>query len=186
MTLGNYLKGIQRYTEEELVASLQSRSQAGFSYLYDHYAGALFGLVRSIVPDEVVASDVLQEVFVKVWRNIDAYDPARGRLFTWMLQIARSSSLDMLRSKGWRNSQLNNSFDDTHIGQAGSTQLPLKDAGLRKIMQSLKTEHKEILELSYFQGYTQEEIARILEMPVGTVKTRLRAALTLLRKMIPG
>ncbi|WP_245624067.1 RNA polymerase sigma factor [Flavihumibacter petaseus] len=166
------------------MALLRSKSQTGFRYLYDHYADALFGQVRSIIPDANVAGDVLQEVFLKIWRNIDQYDPAKGKLFTWMMQITRSISIDMLRSRDWRNSQRNNSLTDDHIQVAGTVQYGYSDAGLRRTVQALKTEYRELVELSYFQGYTQEEISRMLNLPLGTVKTRLRTALVQLRQKI--
>jgi len=168
-----------------LVSSLKQRQQTAFSYLYDHYSTALHGVIQQIVPDPEVALDVLQEVFVKIWRQIENYDPAKGRLFTWMFNIARTTSIDTVRGKDWRNSQKNNSLTDDLIPLAGSVQPnSTDDMGLRKIVHNLKEEHKVLVELSYFQGYKQDEIAQMLNIPLGTVKTRLRAALVQLRQQI--
>ncbi|RYY92832.1 MAG: sigma-70 family RNA polymerase sigma factor, partial [Chitinophagaceae bacterium] len=90
------------YQEGELVSLLRSKDNAAFSYLYDHYAGALQGIVRQIVSDEELSQDVLQEVFVSVWRKIDSYDAEKGRLFTWMLNIARNAAIDKVRSKSYQ------------------------------------------------------------------------------------
>jgi RNA polymerase sigma-70 factor (ECF subfamily) len=129
--------------------------------------------------------DVLQEVFVKIWRQIEQYDPVKGRLFTWMFNIARTTSIDTVRGKDWRNSQKNNSLTDDLIPLAGAIQPnPIDDIGLRKMVHGLKEEHKVLVELSYFQGYKQDEIAQMLNIPLGTVKTRLRAALLLLRQQV--
>ena len=78
-----------------------------YSYLYDNYAGALYSTIVGIVSDTELANDVLQEVFVKIWRQIDSYDAKKGRLFTWMLNIARNASIDTIRSKGFQNSRAN-------------------------------------------------------------------------------
>src|SRR5215217_5978773 len=91
------------YGEAELVALLQSHNNQAFTYLYDHYSNALYGIINQIVPDPEFANDVLQEVFVNIWRKIDSYDDSKGRLFTWMLNIARNASIDKLRSKSYRN-----------------------------------------------------------------------------------
>jgi len=91
------------YTETELVGLLQQRSEKAFSYLHDNYSSALYGIVHSIITDQETANDVLQEVFVTIWRKIELYDASKGRLFTWMLNIARNASIDKLRSKGFRD-----------------------------------------------------------------------------------
>ena len=97
----------QKYTETDLILLLRQREQSAFSYLYDNYSGALYGIILSIVPDKELANDVLQEVFVKIWRQVDSYDASKGRLFTWMMNIARNASIDMLRSKGYQKTQQN-------------------------------------------------------------------------------
>ncbi len=136
------------------------------------------------MPDYEQAADVLQEVFVKIWRQIESYDDNKGRLFTWMLNIARNAAIDMVRSKAWQNSQQNNELTEGHFNAAGSTQTNVDQIGLRKLVHELKEEHKVLVELSYFKGYTQDEISKMLDIPLGTVKTRLRTALTQLRLAI--
>ena len=105
--LTNYLNVKTTYSEQELLALLQQRSDHAFSYLYDNYSGALFGIINSIVPDKDTASDVLQEVFVNIWRKIESYDSSKGRLFTWMLNIARNAAIDKIRSKNYRDALRN-------------------------------------------------------------------------------
>lgn len=172
------------YSEQELVALLQQRNGQAFSYLYDNYSGALFGIVNGIVTDKELANDVLQNVFVNIWRKIESYDASKGRLFTWMLNIARNAAIDEVRSKGYRDAQKNQSIGD-------NTELPgavagpsVDDVGLRKVLSKLKDEWRVLIDLSYFQGFTHEEIAKMLSLPLGTVKTRIRSALIQLRTMI--
>jgi RNA polymerase sigma-70 factor (ECF subfamily) len=173
-----------KYTGNELVEMLKARQQQAFSYLYDNYSGALYAVVLSIVPDRELANDVLQEVFIKIWRQIDLYDACKGRLFTWMLNIARNASIDMVRSKGFNNSQQNRELTEAVYETAGSTSTNINKIGLRKLVYQLKEDYRVLVELAYFQGYTQEEISKLMNIPLGTVKTRMRAALIQLRDII--
>jgi len=173
------------YGEPELVALLQSHNNQAFAYLYDNYSNALYGIISQIVPDEESASDVLQEVFINIWRKIDTYDDSKGRLFTWMLNIARNAAIDKLRSKSYRNDLKNLTLsDDVSIPGTDAVRNKADNIGLRKVLDKLKKEHREVIELSYFQGYTHEEISKGLNIPLGTVKTRIRSALIQLRSML--
>lgn len=170
------------YNEKELVALLKANSKAGFDYLYDNYGGALYAVILAIVKDADFANDVLQETFVKVWRQAASYDAEKGRLYTWMLQIARNSALDLVKTKKYKAAQQNQELPDA-VYAMGATGINPDSIGLRGIVNGMKQEHKELIELAYFKGFTQEEMAEALQLPLGTVKTRLRAALVQLRKI---
>ncbi len=172
------------YSEQELVALLQERNEKAFSYLYDNYSGAIYGIINSIVTDKDIANDVLQNVFVNIWRKIELYDPSKGRLFTWMLNIARNASIDEIRSKGFRQSQKNQSLNENVDVSSVSTGPAIEDVGLKKVLSNLKSEWSVLVDMSFFQGFTHEEISKILNIPLGTVKTRIRSALSQLRTMI--
>lgn len=178
------MEAVTKYSETELVMLLKQRQQTAFSYLYENYSGALYGIILNIISDNELANDVLQEVFVKVWRQISTYDETKGRLYTWMLNIARNASIDTLRSKGFQNNKQNRELTENVYESAGSILMQVDKIGLRKIVHQLKEEHKVLIELSYFQGFTQEEISKMLDLPLGTVKTRLRTALIQLRQFI--
>jgi RNA polymerase sigma factor (sigma-70 family) len=172
------------YSEQELVALLQQRNEKVFGYLYDNYSGALYGIINSIVTDKEIANDVLQNVFVNIWRKIESYDASKGRLFTWMLNIARNASIDEVRSKGYKDSQKNQSLNE-NVDIAGAVTGPsIDDVGLKKVLTKLKGELRVLVDMSYFQGFTHEEISKVLNIPLGTVKTRIRSALIQLRTMI--
>jgi RNA polymerase sigma-70 factor (ECF subfamily) len=173
-----------KYTEPELIDLLKLRQQTAFSYLYDNYAPALYGIIVSIVPDSELANDVLQEVFVKIWKQVSTYDASKGRLFTWMMNIARNASIDMLRSKNYQRSKQNRELTETVYEKGGSTSTNVEQIGLRKLVNSLKEDYRILLELAYFEGLTQDEISKMLNMPLGTVKTRLRTALIQLRELM--
>jgi RNA polymerase sigma factor (sigma-70 family) len=178
------LNSVVTYTENELIKLLKERHESAYSYLYDHYSPALYAIILNIVTDKDIASDVLQEVYVKVWRQIESYDYSKGRLFTWMLNIARNASIDTVRSKGYQRSQLNNELTENMYESSGSTQLNTDRIGLRKLVHNLKEDYRVLIELSYFQGFTQDEISKMLSIPLGTVKTRMRSALTQLKQVI--
>ena len=172
------------YSEQELVALLQNRNEKAFGYLYENYSGALYGIVNAIVTDKEIANDVLQNVFVNIWRKIESYDASKGRLFTWMLNVARNAAIDEVRSKGYRDSQKNQSLMGNVDIPGAVTGPAIDDVGLKKVLTKLKGELRILVDMSYFQGFTHEEISKTLDIPLGTVKTRIRSALIQLRTMI--
>lgn len=174
----------QTYDERELVSALRRKDNQAFGYLYDHYAGALYGVIRQIVGDVELSNDVLQEAFVNIWRRIDQYDESKGRLFTWMLNIARNAAIDKTRSKGFQQSSKLQPIIDGGDSVHPSIKPGVDDYGLKKIILKLKDEQRLLIELSYFQGYTHEQIAKALDIPLGTVKTRIRTALIQLRSYL--
>ena len=184
MYLNQHLNPNLSYSEAELVSLLQSQNEQAFGYLYDNYAGALLGIINQIIPDRETSNDVLQEVFINIWRKVHTYDPAKGRLFTWMLNVARNAAIDKVRSRNYQENLKNQSLpeDVNTIGQ--SVRVQTDDYGLRKLVGKLKDDQKVLIDLSYFQGFTHEEIAKMLALPLGTVKTRIRSALTQLRTLI--
>ena len=174
----------QKYNETELTGLLQQRQQEAFSYLYDNYSASLYAVILNVVTDRDMASDVLQEVFVKIWKQIDSYDHTKGRLFTWMMNIARNAGIDMVRSRNYQKAQQNHELSENVLAAGGSTEKNTDTIGLHKLVHALKEDYRVLVELSYFQGYTQEEISKMMDIPLGTVKTRLRAALIQLKKVV--
>jgi RNA polymerase sigma-70 factor (ECF subfamily) len=173
-----------QYQESELVSLLKKRQESAFNYLYDHYSGALYSVILSIVVDRELANDLLQEVFVKIWRQFESYDDNKGRLFTWMLNIARNASIDAVRSKNYQQSKQNQELTEKVYKAGGDVQTNTDKIGLRAIVHKLKDDYKVLVELSYFDGFTQDEISKLLNIPLGTVKTRLRSALIQLKQVI--
>jgi RNA polymerase sigma-70 factor (ECF subfamily) len=185
--LQNYfLIAIKKYSEEELISSLQMKDEHAFSYLYDNYSAALFGLIFKMVNDKELAQDILQEAFVKIWNNFSSYDNTKGRLFTWMLNLTRNLTIDTLRSKGYKKqSKIYSNENSVNNYSDKSITVEKYDAmGIRKQLTNLKNDQKQIIDLSYFGGFTQEEISKQLSIPLGTVKTRMRAAILELRRLL--
>ncbi len=152
--------------------------------LYDMYSASLYGVIVRIVIDTAVAEDVLQESFVKIWQSFSSYSADKGRLFTWMVNIARNLSIDKIRSKDFKNQTKNQELENnvTFIDEQKNTVYKPELLGIRDLVQKLKPEQKSILDLVYFKGYTHVEAADELGVPLGTIKTRLRMAIQQLRK----
>jgi RNA polymerase sigma-70 factor (ECF subfamily) len=170
--------------EDALVALLQSKDQRGFSILYDNYSSALYGVILKIVRSEEIAADVMQDSFVKIWKNIDGYNRSKGTLFTWILNVARNTAIDRIRSQEFQNSQRNQDIDSSinFIDNQESSQFDVDAIGLKKVVENLRPEHQQMIELLYFKGYTQAEVADEFGIPLGTVKTRVKAAIVQLRQ----
>ena len=175
-----------KYTEEELVALLKSKSDKAFSVIYDSYSGALFGVISRIITDEEQAADILQEAFVKIWKNSESYDKTKGRLFTWLLNVARNCAIDATRSKQNKSEKQNQSLDNSvkSINRTRNTSFNPDTIGLKEVVEKLKPEQKQMIDLLFYGGYTQEEVAKELGIPLGTVKTRSRTALSALRELL--
>ncbi len=178
------LTPVKKYTEDSLTAALKKHDSDAFSYLYGNYKAALFTVILQVINDNEIAQDVLQDAFVTAWKNIDKYDPSKGRLFTWLYNVTRNCAINTTRSKAYKSEQKNDSLDNyvSYVDGKGSDSVNINQIGLRKQVQQLREEYKNVVELSYFNGFTHEETAKILNIPVGTVKTRLRNALIELRK----
>jgi RNA polymerase sigma-70 factor (ECF subfamily) len=172
------------YTEEQLVALLRGGSREAFNYVYKNYSAVLYGTILKIVRDEETAQDVLQEAFVKIWSNIGQYDASKGRIYTWMLNISRNAAIDKLRSKGEIMKAKIQTGDDVvnTIRTTQKTEQQTDAIGLRSMVASLRPEYHSIVELAYYKGYTLDEISKTLDVPLGTVKTRMRAAMKQLRE----
>ncbi len=169
----------------ELLRSVAAGDQQALADLYDAFSAALYGVVLRMVEKEEVAQEVLQDIFVKVWRNAEGYDPDKGRPFTWLVNIARNTAIDALRSAGMRNAGSIRPFDQ-HVYRLGedtlNTDLAARD--VRAVVGRLRNEHRELIEMAYFQGYSQQDIAERTGLPLGTVKSRTRAALLDLREQL--
>jgi RNA polymerase sigma factor (sigma-70 family) len=182
----NTLQSVQKYSEEELIQKLRLRDSNAFTYLYDNYSAALNGTIHKMIDDEYLSEDILQEAFVKIWNNFEQYDATKGRLFTWMINITRNLTIDTLRSKSYKKSQKISSdeFIVSNMADKNSSPTRFDTIGLQKEVQKLKPDQKIIIDLAYFNGYTQEEISKEMHIPLGTVKTRMRSAISELRKLL--
>jgi len=169
--------------QDQLVLTLRSGDGNAFAHLYDSYAPALFGIIYRIIDDEKEAENLLQDCFVKIWQNIHRYDPEKGRLATWLFNIARNTAIDFRRSKYFNQKQKNQNIGNLVGGDIDQPySIPVIDTlGLRQLVERLTPVCREVIEWMYFEGYTQQEIADQKGIPLGTVKSRTRLALKELR-----
>ncbi|MEO8147575.1 MAG: sigma-70 family RNA polymerase sigma factor [Bacteroidia bacterium] len=176
----------RKYTEEELVTLVKDKSTEAFSSLYDNYSAALYGVILKVVTYEEQAQDILQDSFVKIWNNFSSYDAAKGKLFTWMLNIARNTAIDALRSKQGKMDAKNQSIDNSVYEVNAQTKVTtsVDHIGLKEVLKKLRPDYVTLIDMAYFKGYTQEEISQELNIPLGTVKTRVRTALNQLREIL--
>jgi RNA polymerase sigma-70 factor (ECF subfamily) len=165
-----------------LIEGLRNKDRAVFSIIYDRYSPALYGIILKIVKREEIAEDILQESFVKIWKNGPRYKTDRGSLFTWMMNICRNTAIDKTRSAHFQRLGRQKIIDQQISNHINWSQSPKTEhIGLKTVINELDDKYKEIIELVYFQGYTQQEVHEHLGIPLGTVKSRLRIGIRELR-----
>jgi RNA polymerase sigma-70 factor, ECF subfamily len=179
------LKPELTYTETELVHGLQARSQQAFTTLYDNYGNTMLSIIQTIVNNVEDAENLLQDSFIKIWKNIHRYDPAKGRLFTWLITICRNTALNFLRSReNIIKVEIQDAESSVYTQKLATEPVHLNYIGVGKEVEKLDEKHRVVINLIYFWGYTQQEVAEHLNMPLGTVKTRTRMALQILKNQL--
>jgi len=163
-----------------IITQLQNRKESGLSNLYDKYAAALNGIIYRIIKDKSIAEEILSNTMLKAWNKIDTYDVEKSSLFTWLATIARNSAIDKSRLKSFQNHNKTESITD-HVYKIGYTTDHSKlDAD--RVIKLVDEKYRVVLEKMYLEGYSQSDISKELDIPLGTVKTRLRKAIQILRK----
>lgn len=177
----------ERLADEELMPLIGEKDSAAFEVFYDRHGGAAYSLAYRIVGERAAAEDVTQEAFVSIWRSGARYERARGSVRSWTLGIVRNRAIDLLRSRSGRAPKLG--FDD----EAVLEQRPADDftdaealrretaREVRGALGELPGEQSKVIELAYFGGFSQSEIAAMLDLPLGTVKGRMRLGLEKIR-----
>ncbi|WP_117884623.1 RNA polymerase sigma factor [Aureibaculum luteum] len=173
-------------TFEESIILFQKKDVKAFEYLYNNYKKSLLGVIFTIVKNDTIAEEILQDVFIKAWNSADSYNSSKGRFFTWMLNISRNAAIDKTRSKNFKNSKKNQSVDKfvDVIETYDNLDTTTNSIGIKKFVDKLAEKCKEVINLLYFKGYTQKEVSETLKMPIGTVKTRNRNCINELRNIV--
>jgi len=180
---------LQPEDDVKLLKAIAARDEAALAQLYDRYRVILFGLLMRILSNREEAEDVLQEVFLQVWRKAEDFDENRGRPFTWLVTLARSRGIDRLRTLAARDRVAEAGAKEVvdAVSDAATDAFKSEQRGLvNKALAQLPDEQKRPLMLAYFDGLTQSEIATRLDAPLGTVKTRMRTGLMNLREQLAG
>lgn len=184
MTTSLHQTLMQNSTDEELVCCLKSGDPRQFARVYDYFSAPVYGMLLKWIKDPSTAENFLQDVFVKAWRCRHLYSEEKGRLFTWLYRIARNSCIDYFRSKSCKRERLclYNADAPEMLNKAAEGYAVLPDAiGLRKLVNNLRQEERELVDMMYFKGMTQRQIAEMTGLPIGTVKTRMSKAIKELR-----
>ncbi len=192
VTEGVFLGMVQVHSAEDwpLVEAIGQQNQGALSRLYDRYARVLYTLAYRILGSAEEAEEVVLDVFSKVWINATTYDPSRGRVDHWLFMMARSRALDRLRSRQRRDRVVDVSTQQAQV-EPISTPLPEEDLVIQErrdrvqgALAQIPAEQRTVIELAYFSGLSQSEIATQTGLSLGTVKTRTRLGLTKLRTLL--
>lgn len=169
-------------TEQRIIQLLQREDKYALNLLYENYSDSLYGVILKVTQNEEVAEDALQETFIKVWKNAKKYDASKAKLFTWLYRIARNTAIDKLRS-------FNNRFhkevqiDKSNVYILPSINFNQEVIDIREHVSRLEEKYQIVLNALFFQGMTQQEASDELEIPLGTVKSRLKIGLRELKKV---
>lgn len=171
-------------SDVDLLANIASKDKTAFGILYERYSQLVYNLGNKIVKDHDYAGEVLQSVFVQIWNKADTYNNKKGAVSTWIINITRNKSIDILRKT--KKQKLNVDLDLDNLESDTAYDFTLSERSERrevivKAMESISPEQKKIIELIYFEGYTHKEASEILNIPLGTAKTRVHLGIAKLR-----
>ncbi|MCK0158448.1 sigma-70 family RNA polymerase sigma factor [Cellulophaga sp. F20128] len=170
------------FLEKHIVELLQDRNEKAISLLYDHYGDTLFGVANKVVRNEELAQDVLQESFVKIWKKADSYDSSKAKLFTWLFRITRNTAIDKLRSVNTKSDK-EIQMDVSDVYNLGVESIKPELMDVKDNLDKLEPKYQIVLEALFFEGMTQQEASEELNIPLGTIKSRLKIGLRELKKI---
>ncbi|WP_047244655.1 RNA polymerase sigma factor [Maribacter thermophilus] len=168
--------------EKHIVELLQERNDKAISLLYDHYGDTLLGVANKVLRNEELAQDVLQESFVKIWKKADSYDPTKAKLFTWLFRITRNTAIDKLRSINTKTDK-EIQIDVSDVYNLGVDSIRPEFMDVEEHLDKIEEKYQIVLDALFFQGMTQQEASDELNIPLGTIKSRLKIGLRELRKV---
>ena len=182
--------------DKDLLKRIARKDPVALSLLYDQYNRLLFGLLLSILKKRTEAEDLLQDVFSNIWEKADQYDPDRGTGYTWIVSLTRNKGIDRLRSKVYKEQKKQSTSldnEDTYMPLFSEENNPLEDAilsdrasMLKEALAKISEKQRTVLQVAYFDGLTQTEISEQLDIPLGTVKSRMRDGMLKLREILSG
>lgn len=171
--------------DAELASQVAKGDERAFIALYDRYSNRVYTLLLHMLHDPMAAEEVLQETFLRLWSRAEQFDPGRGSFVVWLLTIARRTALERLRFESHRPVLADSDEPSTLLENIPEPETTSEEARWRSLhlaVQSLPEEQRQVIELAYYQGMSQSEIAEMLDLPLGTVKTRIRAGMFRLRE----
>lgn len=168
--------------EKSIVALLEKGDESALDLLYEYYGDSLYGVILQVTSNEEIAQDALQETFIKVWKNAKKYDSKKAKLFTWLYRIAKNTAIDKLRSfKNRFEKEVQIDKSDVYILPTASLNQDVID--LKEHVARLEDKYQIVLKALFFEGMTQQEASEDLDIPLGTIKSRLKIGLRELKKV---
>ncbi|MCL5130400.1 MULTISPECIES: RNA polymerase sigma factor [unclassified Algibacter] len=168
--------------EKDIVYLLERGDKKAITLLYENYADSLYGVIQKIISDEDTAQDVLQETFVKIWRYAKKYDSSKAKLFTWLYRIAYNTAIDKVRSlKNKTNKEVQ--IETSTVYKITTNQLNDDVLDIQKHLSTLEEKYQIVINALFFEGMTQQEASDELDIPLGTIKSRLKIGLRELKKI---
>jgi RNA polymerase sigma-70 factor (ECF subfamily) len=168
--------------EKEIVSLLENGDKKAISILYENYSDALYGVIKKIIRDDDTAQDVLQESFVKIWRYSKKYDASKAKLFTWLYRIAYNTAIDKVRSLKNKDG-MEVQIDKSSVYKISSGELNQDVLDIQKHLNSIDEKYQIVINALFFEGMTQQEASEELDIPLGTIKSRLKIGLRELKKI---
>ena len=168
--------------EKDIVNLLEDGDKKAITLLYENYADALYGVIKKVITDENTAQDVLQETFVKVWRYSKKYDSSKAKLFTWLYRIAYNTSIDKVRSLK-KKTEKEVQMETSSVYKVSSGELNQDVLDIKKHLNTLDEKYQIVINALFFEGMTQQEASEELDIPLGTIKSRLKIGLRELKKI---
>lgn len=177
--------------ELKLMKRIQARDTEALSELYDLYSRLLFGLILSVVKKRTEAEDLLQEVFVQIWEKAPAFDADKGNVYGWVTTLTRHKAIDRIRSRNYKSQVREaNELEPARLDGDGfsdpldATIMAERAELLKKALQEIPEEQRQVIEIAYYNGFTQAELSEHLDIPLGTVKTRMRQGMIKLKNLL--
>lgn len=179
--------------EHELIAQIAKKNKTALATLYDKYSRLIYSLVYKVVQKHEDTEEVMQEVFLQIWEKAQYFDPSKGNVYVWIVTLTRNKAIDRIRSKYYRQTKVNSEIETLSLylenDETSALDQSLTDERalyVRKALQELPENQKILLQDAYYLGFSQSELAERYELPLGTVKTRMRSGLKKLQTLIDG
>jgi RNA polymerase sigma-70 factor (ECF subfamily) len=168
--------------EQHIVSLLKEGDERAIPLIYENYSSSLLGVIQKITIDSELAQDALQECFIKIWKSAKKYDSSKAKLFTWLFRIARNTAIDKLRSHNIKFTK-EVQIADSNVYKLSTSSLNQDTMDLKKHVASLESKYQIVLKALFFEGMTQQEASEELNIPLGTIKSRLKIGLRELKKI---
>lgn len=171
-------------TYNTMTTLLTSKDPKGIEKIYDCYGDALYGIILRIVRNEEVATEILQDTFIVAWQKGDTYDSALGRIYTWLMRIARNKSLNYIQSRRFKQQKdIRGDENLVYLSDHAKEVSKMDSMDIKGTVNNLDAKYSRVIDLIYFQGFTHKEASDELKLPLGTVKSQVKIALRELKKI---